>query len=250
MELAKSIKKAVDTKEDADLAEERRVSIVNWINKYKETSIKDNLIKQYFTHAKTELSYWQNNKWIITVHNKVWSDLSINKADIVDKNGWFNEWKYASVLVSKFKNDAISYARWELSKAHNKAWTYSATGDKINGYQAVIDQVKGYWSKYESTFANEKNNAIKQKNYRESVKAVDSASYEIGRTSDFDTRLKKLSNIITIEKPKNTADTYKVYYNNQTRDAYEAVGKKSDYTTRLSALVKKVLDHGYVEYNK
>ena len=111
----------------------------------------------------------------------------------------------------------------------------------------MIDEINSY-GKDKDKFNTEKQEAVKQKNYREAVNKVNDVKVKINKTTDFDEQLKQLKRIVYVEIKPNVAT--KVSYNNNFEDNYTNVGKKDEYVREVSQLAKKVLRAGYVEVGK
>lgn len=254
--LAQNIKKAVEKNEDKLKLEERIKAVTDGINNYPETSISDPIVKKWFKHKnpdfKFQKSYEKDGKRYAVIKNvkdKEWKRIErhISFDKILDGNWKYSVWKYAWALVDIYKNQAIAYAKSELNKANEVAHGAGGIDNKISWYKWVIDEINSY-GKDKDKFNAEKQEAVKQKNYREAVNKVNDVKVKINKTTDFDEQLKQLKRIVYVEIKPNVAT--KVSYNNNFEDNYTNVGKKDEYVREVSQLAKKVLRAGYVEVGK
>jgi hypothetical protein len=154
-------------------------------------------------------------------------------------------------LVNIYEQRAIKYVKWDLENSSRDAQMADLKDDKIKRYQAVIDAIDSYWDSYQKEFKNERDNAVNQRNYRTSVKKVENASSKIDGTDNKTVQENALKTVVHVEdKTINWVPTHEVNYNGYTRKTYEKVGKKDEYTNKISAMVKKVYGGFCVEINK
>lgn len=270
------VQKAENERKAQEVREAEEASIKNWINKFKESSVSDKVLRKYLqqdnlTGYNSSVEFVKiDGNGNITIKNTINNTTTIiKKSDIMKKeNGKnvFDAKKYENQLVAKYENTAIAYVKWKLLNSEkNLAMAINDEADAItyiNKCNGLITEINWYnkpeYKEIKDRVELSRQNAEKKRQHfetqRKNNEAYKEASKQMnkdlstiesygnsGKVTSITPALNLMKKYITLtEVPWSFGNAYKKWPYTNVCKKYEAVSKRSEYVANVNKMEKSL----------